>query len=84
MVQWMNLQWIDRFVNLMQLYIPYGNSGGLHLAEPGLTAGWLAGWLADKIQAKSKNFKTFCRIEYSIFCFVYPRYSIVSAILIHS
>ena len=42
--------------------------------------GSLAGWLAGK---KFKNFKACCRLKYSIFCFVYPRYSIVSAILVH-
>ena len=25
-------------------------SGALHLVQPGLTASWLAGWLADEIQ----------------------------------
>ena len=29
------------FVNRMQLYATCEKSGGLHLAEPGLTAGWL-------------------------------------------
>ena len=43
MAQWTDLQWIEKFVNQMQLYATCEKSGGLHLAEPGLTAGWLAG-----------------------------------------
>ena len=42
----------QKFVNGTRLYITCENSGGLHLAEPGLMAGrlagrlagWLAGW----------------------------------------
>ena len=44
MAQWMNLQLIEKFENSAGLYINCENSGGLYLAEPGLTAGWLAGW----------------------------------------
>ena len=44
MVQRMNLQRIEKFINGTRLYITCEKSGGLHLAEPGLTAGWLAGW----------------------------------------
>ena len=46
MAQWTNLQRIEKFENRMRLYITCGKSGGLYLAEPGLTAGWLAGRLA--------------------------------------
>ena len=50
MAQWMNLQQIEKFVNGTQLYITSEKSGGLHLAEPGLMAGWQAsrqaGWPA--------------------------------------
>ena len=42
MAQWTNLQRTKKFVNPMRLYITCEKSGGLHLAEPGLTAGWLA------------------------------------------
>ena len=52
MAQWMNLQRIENFVNGTRLYITCEKSGGLHLAEPGLTAGWQAGRLADKIWAR--------------------------------
>ena len=43
MAQWTNLQRIKKFVNGTRLYITCEKSGGLHLAAPGLTAGWLAG-----------------------------------------
>ena len=38
-------------------------SGALHLAQPGLTAGWQA----DKIQV---NLKISCRLKYSSFHFI--------------
>ena len=53
--------------NSIQLYI---NSGGLYLAEPGLTAGWLAGSLADEIWARLEILNACCRLKYSIFCFL--------------
>ena len=43
MVQWTNLQRIEKFVNQTQLYITWEKSGRLHLMEPGLAAGWLVG-----------------------------------------
>ena len=52
-MQWMNFQWINRFVNPMQLCISCEKSGGLLLAELGL----MTGWLADEIQMESKNLK---------------------------
>ena len=66
MVQWMNLQRIEKFVNGMRLYITCEKSGGLHLAEPGLTAGWQA----DKIWARLEILKACCRLKNSIFRFV--------------
>ena len=56
MVQWMNLQRMEKFVNGTRLYITCEKSRGLHLAEPSLTAGWLA----DEIEilkacCRSKN-----------------------------
>ena len=48
MAQWMNLQWIENFVNGTRLYTTCEKSGGLHLAEPGLTAGWQAGRQAGR------------------------------------
>ena len=40
MAQGTNLQQIEKFVNRTQLYITFEKSGGLHLAEPSLMAGW--------------------------------------------
>ena len=66
MAQWMNLQQIEKFVNETRLYITCEKSGGLHLAEPGLTAGWLA----DEIWARLEILKACCRSKNSIFRFV--------------
>ena len=66
MAQWMNLQRIEKFVNWMRLYITCEKSGGLHLAEPGLTAGWLA----DEIWPRLEILKASCRSKNSIFRFV--------------
>ena len=41
MVQRTDLQRIEKFVNGTQLYATCKKSAGLHLAEPGLMAGWL-------------------------------------------
>ena len=48
MAQWMNLQQIEKFVNGTRLCITCEKSGGLHLAEPGLTAGRKAGRQAGR------------------------------------
>ena len=66
MAQWKNLQWIEKFVNGTRLYITCEKSGGLHLAEPGLTAGWLT----DEIWVRLKILKACCRSKNSIFRFV--------------
>ena len=66
MAQWMNFQRIEKFVNGTQLYITCEKSGGLHLAEPGL----MAGWLADEIWARLEILKACCRSKNSIFRFV--------------
>ena len=39
-------------------------SGALHLAQPGLTAGWPAVRPADEIQVNFKIFKVGCRSKY--------------------
>ena len=44
MVQWVNRLWNNIFVNPLPLPLSCEISGALHLAQPGLTAGWLAGW----------------------------------------
>ena len=63
MAQWMNLQQIENFVNGTRLYITCEKSGGLHLAEPGLTAGRLA----DEIWARLEILKACFRSKNSIF-----------------
>ena len=45
MAQWVNHLRNDIFVNLSPLPLSCEISGALHLAQPGLMAGWLAGWL---------------------------------------
>ena len=70
MAQWVNRLRNNIFVNPPPLPLSCEISGALHLAQPGLTAGWLAGWLADEIQADFEIFKIGCRLKYSSFCFV--------------
>ena len=43
MVQWVNCLWSNIFVNAPPLPLLCEISGPLHLAQLGLTAGWLAG-----------------------------------------
>ena len=64
-------QWINRlrnniFVNPPPLPLSCEISGALHLAQPGL----MAGWQADEIQVNYENFKIGCRLKYSSFRFV--------------
>ena len=47
MAQWINVLRNNSFVNPTRLPLLCRNSRAIALAEPGLTAGWLAGWLAD-------------------------------------
>ena len=67
MAQWVNRLRNNIFVNPPPLPLSYEISGALHLAQPGLTAGWLAGWLAgrlaDEIQADFEIFKIGCRLK---------------------
>ena len=64
MAQWTNLQQTKKFVNRTQLYITCLKSGDLHLAEPGLTAGLLAGHpsvcLTDEIWSRLEILKACC------------------------
>ena len=46
MAQWVNRLWNNIFVNPPPLLLSCESSGALHLAQPGLTAGWQAGWQA--------------------------------------
>ena len=57
MVQWINVFWNNSFVNPTQLLLLCRNSRAIALAEPGLTAGWLAGWLIDEIWVNFKFLK---------------------------
>ena len=73
MVQWVNRLQNNIFVNPLPLPLSCEISGALHLAQPGLTAGWLSGWhgrLADEIQVNFEIFKIGCRLKYSSFHFV--------------
>ena len=62
------------FVNPPPLPLLCEISGALHLAQPGLTAGWPSvrpsGWQADEIQVNFEIFKVGCRSKYSTCCFV--------------
>ena len=70
MAQWVNRLRNNIFVNPPPLPLSCEISGALHLAQPGLTAGWQANWLADKIQVNFEIFKIGCRLKYSSFHFV--------------
>ena len=78
MVQWVNRLRNKIFVNPPPLPLLCEISGALHLAQPGLTVGRQAGWLAgrqagrqaDEIQVNSKIFKVGCRSKYSTCRFV--------------
>ena len=62
MAQWVNHLRNNIFINPLPLPLLCEISRALHLAQPGLTAGWLAGWLAsiqaDEIQVKFRNFQS--------------------------
>ena len=66
MVQWVNRVRNSIFVNAPPLPLLCEISGALHLAQPGLTTGWL-GWLADKIQLIFEIFKIHYRSLFSLF-----------------
>ena len=70
MAQWVNCLRNNIFVNPVPLPLLCEISGALHLAQLGLTAGWLAGRLADEIQVNFEIFKVGCRSKYSTCCFV--------------
>ena len=66
MAQWVNHLRNNIFVNPVTLPLLCEDSGTVHLAQPGLTAGWLT----DEIQVNFKNFKVGCRSKYSTCRFV--------------
>ena len=70
MAQWVNRLRNNIFVNPPPLPLSCEISGALHLAQPGLTAGWQAGRLSDEIQVDFEIFKIGCRLKYSSFRFV--------------
>ena len=74
MAQWVNRLRNNIFVNPPPLPLLCESSEALHLAQPGLTAGWLAGRLAgrqaDEIQMNFEIFKVGCRSKYSTCRFV--------------
>ena len=57
MAQWINVFWNNSFINPTQLPLLCRNSRAIALAEPGLTAGWLAGWLIDEMRVNFKFLK---------------------------
>ena len=63
MAQWINCLWNNIFVNLPPLPLLYEISGPLHLAQPGLTAGWQAG---RQNTEKFEIFKVGCRSKYRL------------------
>ena len=69
MAEWINLQHIEMFVNPTRLYLTCEKTGGLHLAEPGLTAGRLAIRPGDEIWARLEILEACCKSKYSIFHF---------------
>ena len=57
MAQWINVLWNNSFVNPTRLPLLCRNSRAVALAKPGLTAGWLAGWLIDEMWVNFKFLK---------------------------
>ena len=58
MAQWVNRLRNNIFVNLPPLPLSCEIPGALHLAQPGLTAGRQAGWLAGRRNTgKFRNFQ---------------------------
>ena len=57
MAQWVNRLWNNIFVNPPPLPLSCEISGALYLAQPGLTAGWLAGW-----QTKCRHILKFSKL----------------------
>ena len=57
MAQWINVFRNNSFVNPTRLPLLCRNFRAVALAEPGLTAGWLADWLIDEIRVNFKFLK---------------------------
>ena len=75
-------QWVNHFRNNILVYPPplpllCEISGALHLAQPGLTAGWQA----DEVQVNFEIFKVGCRLKYLTCHFkVQHHYSLTNAV----
>ena len=80
MAQWVNRLRNKIFVKPPLLPLLCEISGALHLAQPGLTAGWLA----DEIQVNFEIFNVGCRSKYSTCRFVNQGTSIITALPMHS
>ena len=64
MAQWVNRLRNKIFVNAPPLPLLCEISGALHLAQPGLTAGWQAGWLAVRRNTgEFRNFQSWLYVE---------------------
>ena len=61
MAQWVNRLRNNIFVNPPPLPLSCEISGALHLAQPGLTAGWQAEWLAGR-QTKYRSILKFSKL----------------------
>ena len=70
MAQWVNRLRNNIFVNPLPLSLLCEISGALHLAQPGLTAGWPSVRPADEIQVNFEIFKVGCRSKCSTCCFI--------------
>ena len=57
MAQWINVFRNNSFINPTRLPLLCRNSRAVALAEPGLTAGWLAGRLIDEMRINFKFLK---------------------------
>ena len=80
MAQWINVFWNNSFVNPTRLPLLCRNSRAVALAEPGLTAGWLA---VRRNAGKFQIFKIRCRSNFYTFCCVQQCYSVIRAIGMH-
>ena len=57
MAQWVNCLRNNIFINPPPLPLSCEISGALHLAQPGLTAGWLAGWQAGWLAGRLTKYR---------------------------
>ena len=80
MAQWISVFWNNSFVNLMQLPLLCRNSRAVALAELGLMAGWLAGWLIDEMRVNFKFLNFILDQIFIAFCCIQQSYSIIGAI----